>query len=494
MNERIASARKIPEAIPGEIERNPKGETGVVRRSELYIRHFDLPAHIEDKLSSEQHKLLDLFEQAVGGIEAIFAHQVGDSERAHFYAQGVSRTAIKNAAEQNPELLSPYTLVQRTTEGELRPIPMHEAYAGVIKRHGLLDALKEAAELAKSGLGDMDLHLYLRAKANSFKSGDYEYSDQLWLEREDEPDIDILIGFYDTYTDRFLGRKYAAQAWVGVIDRELTEESQGFTDSFLTWWENDTGLERPRIKMRIDHTVIMAGQASEYRWSGNNEPPQPEWRKKHGSKFTFFLPNFEDKVRDDLIPAFRVLINGSQRSGVTDNMVRQVAMRKTIAHELSHSLGVAGELEERLQQFAAPVKELYCDVLALKGYFGMEGINLHEKEVAFASAFVEGIVEHDAFKQGKGREEYYVARSVLLKWCLKKGSVKIEEDNTLNWEDPRDVINDIINLYDVVNNLHKEGRIQNVEEFFGKYFDKKLFSRLVKNDLELPSFLRALNL
>ncbi len=484
----------LPISIRANTQEEPR-LIGEIEGSELLTREFRLPREVRERLNPIQRKILDRLTRVARRTADLFALQISEGERASFYPPKVSKSEIFSAAIDNPEILSPYTILDRDSDGKLIARNMHEVYAHVIKELNITGLLREAASVAGKGRDrDISLQAYLRAKARSLETGDYEASERIWLERPDEPVIDIVVGPHDTYTDGFLGIKYAWESWVGVLDEQATADSQWFLDSFLSWWQERTGMDPPKVKMRIDYTRILAGQAALYDWVGNSLPCQHEWRQKYGSKFTIFGKKFNDKFQREKRPAFRMLIDPSRRMGVPDSVIKTVSLQRHIAHETAHSLGVASDLEPRLQQYADTIKELYCDLLGLVGYFGIKGISLRERELAFATAFAEGKIDYNKFKNDGSRPHYYAASSTLLTYMVSKGSVEVDE-GILTWEDPREVFNDIEALFNFVNNLQTHGQIRDVEKFLSEFFDPEVYGRLKQlKKFEIPNFLRNLNL
>lgn len=466
-------------------------ETDETGRPPLRTREFELRPAVSARLTKEEAQILNILVRAARRTANLYLLQEAKEEGFDFYPPKITKSEVLKAAEEDSEIRSPYTIVRQTPDGSLEAVPMHTIYAIRLKQLNIPNYLREAANFAGRGRKrDISLQAYLRAKARSLETGDYESSERIWLEREDEPKIDIVIGLYDTYTDKLLGAKYSWGAWVGVLDEKGTHDSQWFLDSFLNWWEQETGQHAPKVRMRVDHTRMLGGQAALYDWTGNSLPCQQEWRQKYGSKFTIFRPRFETDFKEKKLPAFRSLIDPSRRMGVPDSLVKTVSLRKHIGHETSHALGVAPDLEIRLQEFAAPIKELYCDLLALKGYFAIPGISMRERELAFATFFADGVIEYANFHNEGKREEYYVAHAVPLKFCLKKGSIKVE-DGRLTWEDPRQVMNDIILLLDEeVQKIQIEGGVKEAKNFFAEYYDDNTYGQLRRGEVPIPHFLR----
>ena len=441
--------------------------------NELYTREFKLPSEVEASLSKNQRKILLSLVRAARRFGQLYTEYDDKSDpRLPFYPLGVKKERILDAAKSNPEIISPYTIVSRSENGVLVATPMHKFYQDKLKTLGILDLLKRAADAAGRGKDkDIKLQRYLKAKAKAFENGDYEGAERIWLEREDEPIIDIAIGFYDTYSDRFLGIKYSAEAWVGVLDRQLTSDTQWFSDSFLKWWQQTTRRSAPRAKMRIEHTRIQSGQAARYEWSGNSLPCQSGWRAAMGSKFTIFKPVFVDKFLHQKLPNLRDLIDTRKILGITDSFVKLATLRTHIAHEIGHSLVPSENIQQRLQKHAAWLKELYCDLLALTGYRRVKGLNLRESEIALAMLLSEGYLE---YQNQRKRPEYHKKSTILLNYLLEEGSIRVEEGH-FTWEDTEAVFKGIASLLKEVQKMLEEGKFSDVQQLHDKYFDPTIY-------------------
>lgn len=440
----------------------------------LLIHEFAPPESMETIPKSEKRAFRHLV-RAVRRWAEVYSIQEGPDERAHFYPPNITRNQITRAAEEDSEILSPYTVVLRNQDNSLFTVPMHEAYSRIIEATGVIGLLKKAAKETK----DKKLKEYLKAKAYAIRTGNWQESERIWLERVDEPDIDIVIGFYDTYTDKFLGRKYAAEAWAGVLNRDATSKSQEFLDAFLNNWSQKTNKQSPRVKMRIDETRIMSGQAGLYQWTANSLPCQIEWRKKYGSKFVIFEPEFID-LYNERAAAFSEHIHPSNRSGLPKPLIWTGTLRRYIGHEIGHSLVEEG-IEERIGAHKNWFNELYCDLLSLKGYFDIPKVFTHrrEREVAFATLFANGFLDNTAYQNGGRREEYLEASAIILKHCLDRGAIQAV-DGCISWTNPTEVITSIAELFEDVERLQKEGLVKDVEQFKAQKLDKNIYKKVLR--------------
>lgn len=453
-------------------------------RHEAPIQPFVLHPEVEGSLDRNQREALNLLVSAATRIADLYVLQ--ENNWVRFYPARLKRNELDREALENQDLTSPYTIVERDKEGKLVARHAHEVFAPMIKEKEVARRLRKAADWVGRGEHrDHQLQAYLRAKAHALETKDTTEADRrlklaesFWLEREDEPIIDLVLGLYDTYTDKFK-IKYSWQAWVGVLDEQLTKDSQWFMDTFLSWWSQETGKEAPRVKMRVDHTVIMTGQAGRYRWVGNSLPCQPKWREEMGSKFTIFEPQFEEKFRYRKLPVFRNFIDPEKIFGITDHWIRLTDLRKHQAHEIGHSLIPGREHKTRLQETNSWIRELNCELMALHGYREsfkqIRSASLRESEVAMAMTLAQSYLDYEDRDK---KEDYHIASTVLVTYLLEKGSIRLEEGR-FTWSDTPEVFEDIGDMLSDVQTVLIEGKAKDARRLKDMYYKPEIYKQLL---------------
>lgn len=457
---------------------------------EQYVRRFRLPAEVRDGLNENQLKLLDIFEKTGECISDLYHIQRGSGNTPNFYPPRVTKNQILRAAKNNSHITDPDTVVRQNQDGTLEPISMYLAYAGPIKRIGLVQKLKVAQGVAFQN-GDTKMSIYLGVKATSFENGNSELADQAWMDIEEEPPVDLAIGLYDTITDPY-GIKEGFEGWATALDKKLTAESQPFADAYLKWWAKDTGQVSPKVKMRIGYPTFIAGQAYKENWTANNLPSRPERRQKYGSKFTFFETIFEINFREKTLPAFYDHIDPDRRIGIHEDLVKKVSRRKLIAHELVHSLDIPSDLNERFNEYALPLKELYCDLVSLDGYFNITDsalIESREREMALATFLSDGVLEYNAFKSAGKRKDYYFSNSVILTRLTDRKSVQIDSNSgRITWNNPRLAYSQTAELRREAQKLLHYGSFKDAEEFIGLNFDQEVYRPIALRENKFGPF------
>lgn len=460
-----------------------KGQVDIGRK-QLYREEF-YSDEIKKGLTQTEIELLDELTNVSRRIADIYTIQKTKS----FYPEKLSNEELFNAAEKKPDLISPYTYVERNSKGDLIAIPTHKIFEPEIEEKRIVESLKKAATFTnKPGMHDAQMNLYLRSRASAFENGNWEESEIYWLTMTKLPKVFIVIGPYDTYLDKQRGLKYAFQSWVGVLNEEATEKAQEFTNQFLDQHNKKTGVESPDVKVRVDDTVIKSGQAAEYEWTGNSLPCQPELRKKFGSVFTIFKPTLDDKLIEKRIPAYRSVIHPSKRQGVTNEQVIFANEKKYLGHEISHSF-VPTDAQERLGVDTQWVKELDCDLTSLDINFDLAK-SKREQEIIFASFFANGFAEYLDYLNDPKRFEYYLGSNIALSYCLSDESIQTK-NGALYWENSDQVIKKLRELKKIVrSDILETGTKKDVKYLLSNYYRDDIYKKL-KHEPELPAFLRS---
>lgn len=460
--------------------------------NKLHIREYAIPLEVRSQLTEAQRAIHEHLVDAVRLVAEPYRDQEGDGKATYFYPQDATKKEIREAAKKNPEILSEYTIVRRDPEdGSLVAVPMHEYYWDFLhKEDGVIDHLKKASELARKAR-DAQLFAYLRAKIQSLETGNYEGSEHAWLTMDEEPLIDIVIGFYDVYTDRRFKRKNALTGWSGLLNREITQVCQTEADRYVNWWSGKNQREAPIVKVRADETAVTAGQPAQYDWNGNSLPNQSELREKFGSKFTLFLPVYRDRLTQRL-DTYKDIVEANTRRRLPLESLINGDLKRIVFHETSHSFDIPADLPERLEQHSDWVKEMYCDLMAIRGISQMQGITMREREALLATMFAEGAMDYRAYSEKGERAAYFKSRSMILENCLRKGSVSMES-GCLSWEDTMAMIADTDPLTDELIELRDHGTIQAAEDFLGRHFSPYTYRRIFDSQARVPDYLRQSN-
>ncbi len=457
--------------------------------NKLHIREYAIPVDIRSQLTEAERAMHEHLVDAVRLVADPYRIQEGDGKATFFYPDDATKKEIRDASKNDPEILSGYTIVRRNTEdGSLFTIPMHKYYWDYFHEpNGVIDHLKKAAELARE-TKNVQFNAYLEAKIQSLETGNYEDSERAWLSMDEEPLVDVVLGFYDVYTDRRFKRKKALTGWTGFLNREITQVCQDEADRYVLWWSGESQKAAPIVKVRADETAVTAGQPAQYDWNGNNLPDDPGLRKRIGSKFTIFLPVYRDRLTQR-IGTYKDIVDANTRRRLPLESLINGDLKRIVYHEASHSFDIPTDLPERLEQHSDWVKEMYCDLMAIRGISRIPGITMREREALIATMFAEGAMDYKAYKEKGERVPYYKSRSMILENCLRKGSVT-SENGYLSWEDPLAMIGDTDALTDELIELRDHGTIQTAEDFLGRHFSPYTYGLIFDDQARIPDYLR----
>jgi hypothetical protein len=288
---------------------------------------------------------------------------------ANFYPAGVTREDILAAADRDPEILDPYTLVRRDTTDDLAAIPYHVAFQDQHERAAEL--LREAAALATYE----NLQHYLELRAEALLTDDYRASDLAWLDLQDNT-LDVIIGPIETYEDQLFGAKTGHEAYILVKDREWSARLARYADLLPGLQRGLPVPEQYRAESPGSNADLGAYDIVFYAGHANagsktiavNLPNDEEVQRERGTRRLQLQNAMRAKFDHILMPIANVLIAPDQRSNITFDAFFENVM----FHEVAHGLGVwtvvdgsGRTVREALREHAAPLEEGKADVLGL---------------------------------------------------------------------------------------------------------------------------------
>jgi len=296
-----------------------------------------------------------------------FIDGVGDKPLgANFYPHDMSKEEFEAADLPGKEGL--YAFLRRDADGALTVVPYRDAYADELGRAAAL--LRQAADLADhEGFGN-----YLRLRADTLVSDDYQTSDLAWMDVKTNP-IDLVIGAIEVYEDRMFGYKAAYESYVLIKDRDWSERLGKFAD-FLP--ELQRGLPVPdEYKQETPGTdsdlnaydvIYYAGHSNAgSKTIAINLPNDEEVQLQKGTRRLQLKNAIKAKFEKILAPIADVLIDETQRQHVNFDSF----FANTMFHEVAHGLGIKntingeGTVREALLDVYSAMEEGKADVLGL---------------------------------------------------------------------------------------------------------------------------------
>ncbi|MBI4039225.1 hypothetical protein HY388_00150 [Candidatus Daviesbacteria bacterium] len=427
-----------------------------------------------DLLPRPEAQLLAALEQAAEAGAQIFARQQDTRfAGANFYPHGATKDQIAAAAQTNPLIYDPYHVVVAGNQGELATVPYHEYYREQIKP--ILAALNKAVGFAAR----YDQKMHLAAIGAALQKGNHEGAVEAWLSMDPEPKVCAVIGFYDRYTDGLFNRKYAFEAWVGILDEDTTQTCQSRVDEIIDVWRKrglkPADMAVPKIRVRVDRTTIFSGQAALYDWGANNLPCQRQWRERYGSKFVIFESNFVDKMVFGRIP----LLGQTVDKDFTDADIEQIfeaALLNYLGHEPSHAFIRRPQDEERLGGEYAMFSELYCTALGMWLALDLD-IDDQLKDSVLAMHFAATADDKISFETKGTRREYAEADLVIFNFLREKKLITIH-DGRISWKNWRELQQALGELVHILEQIASAGDQDDVLKLQDQYGSKTILDRL----------------
>ena len=353
-----------------------------------------------------------------------FMDGVGDKPLgATFYPTDMSKEEFDAAELPGKDDL--YTIVRRDADGALTVIPYHVAFADELGRAAEL--LRKAATLAEhEGFAN-----YLRARADTLVTDDYQPSDLIWMDVKTNP-IDIVIGAIEVYEDRLFGYKAAYESYVLVKDRDWSERLGRFVD-FLPDLQRGIPVpdaykqETPGTDSDLNayDVVYYAGHSNAgSKTIAINLHNDEEVQLQKGTRRLQLKNSIRAKFEKILGPIADELIDESQRQHVNFDSF----FANTMFHEVAHGLGIKntingkGTVREALQDAYSGMEEGKADVLGLYMITALQEagelgeIDLRDNYVSFIASIFRSIRFGASSAHGK-------ANMVRFNFFLEHGAI-----------------------------------------------------------------------
>jgi len=254
---------------------------------------------------------------------------------ANFYPADITSEEFDSAAEKDPTMNSPFTMVRRDQEGRLMATPYHKFFKEYVVRAA--NALERAADLADTP----NLQKFLKLRADALLTDDYRASDIAWMDLQDNS-LELLIGPMEI-EDRLFGIKAAYAASILIKDKEASDKLARYKN-FLPRFQKSLPLpeqykeEHPGLASDIqvydvfhfaglDACTIPVGVA----W-----PDDEEVQLQKGIRSLLLKNVMRAKFDAIFVPIVDLLIAREQRQYTHfDGRFEFVTL-----HELGHGLGV----------------------------------------------------------------------------------------------------------------------------------------------------------
>lgn len=369
---------------------------------------------------------------------------IGDKPRppgGGFYPEDLTQADYEAYVKANPaeaeKLNSLYTVVKRQGD-KLVAVPYSVEY-----REWLEPAAK-LLEQAAAKTSNPSLKKFLTLRAQAFRTDDYFESELAWMDLKDTP-IEVVIGPYETYTDRLFGRKAAFEAYVGLRNPKESAALDVYK-SHLRDMEAHLPVEEryKNFKRGFESPISVIDQIA----AGGDS--------KHGiPAIAFNLPN-DEKVREAKGAKKVILQNvlGAKYDRILGPMAPLILVPEdaanvdqrhmyleTLFHELTHSLGpgsivVNGRqttVSDEFKDLGAGFEEAKADVMgAYQAMYMMDKGVLPDTKPRMRASYIAGLFramrfgDTEAHGRGAAMQYRYIRDKGGLVWDAKAERFRID--------------------------------------------------------------------
>lgn len=419
------------------------------------------------KLSSNERKVLELLIEAGKLITPIYELQENHAyPGSNFYPANVSKEEVEKAARKNPNILSPYTVVERQN-GKLVPIPYH------VKYEKLLKPIAKKLEQAASFTTNKELGSRLVKQAKTLLDGSYEEAQIYWMSMRPYI-LDINIGPIERYNDKLFFIKTAYQAWVGVMDEENTQKLVKYKDIILSarrkvLMPSEKVDYYDKVQIRVDDLVLLSGLISRTKFVGVNLPNDPTLMGKYGSEITIFEQNNELRNKDNLA-IFNEIFSKEFRKQFTQQDLKMGSLYSTALHELAHTYIRYRDSEARLKDLFPIIDELGATVMGIKvcGSLLLKDIatptQLESIMLAYMCRSFHNILNES---NNPSKLHYTIGGAIYINYLIESGAVK--KAGNISWPNFTKMFFAISELAAILERLLSMGTRKDAEGFIKKY-------------------------
>jgi hypothetical protein len=422
------------------------------------------PDHSMQKLLATHYGPWDRY----SGDKPLFANGASKPPGANYYPYDMVKRELEREGQKNPRLKDPYTMVRRSANGNLIPIPYHKFFANEHKLAA--KKLRQAAGLAQ----DPGFKHYLTLRASALLNDDYQASDFAWMAMKNNI-VDIIIGPIEIYEDK-LGYKAAHEAFVLLKDLGWSKKLERYTQLLPSWQkqlpvpqaykQDSPGAESD---LGVYDVVRYAGDAAATRAIAVHLPNDAQVQLKAGSRRLQLKNAMEAKFNHIVKPMAKLLIEPSQRLHVS----LQAFFNNTMYHEIAHGLGVKkliaskNSVESALKENSWMVEEGKADAMGL-----FIAAKLQQKEGWHRDELLDSLVTSftSIFRSIRFGTSSSHARANLIRFnYLKEKKVFIRSSQGQYRIDPQRMEAAISSLIAIILRLQGDGDYDGVIELENKY-------------------------
>lgn len=433
-----------------------------------------------DKLNKEEQALLKNLLEASRLISDIYAIQFDQKYLgSNFYPHDVTLQELETEAKNNPQILDPYTMVERNTSGKLVAIPYHVKFKKEL--NPIIKYIREAAKITD----DKEFKDYLLARATSLEDGSYENADIVWLESKVFK-FNFYIGPAERYNDQLMFKKCAYQAWVGIINEKVTNEATNFKSIIASSQRkainpSEKIMQHGVLSIRADNTILFSGLISKFMFTGADLPNEPRLVERYGSEATIFLTSLDEKFDNQHYKIYQKVFEKTFQKGYTKEQLRLGTLRNILVHEIAHPLIKYRGNENRLKNLFPVFDEIGAYVIGVKNcglLLLKDVISQKELEAIMVMFLCRAFTWYEDYQSNKGVVQYVQGYALALNFLFENGAIRVH--NGIFWPNFTKFFVCLDELASVFERMLAEGNYQEAKNFLDQYGSLSVFDQFSK--------------
>ena len=311
-------------------------------------------------------------------------------------------TAEEWEAFTDPDKSSPYTVIRRDGDGNLKCVWYRNEYREELEL--VCGYLEEAAAIT----GNDGLRNYLTRRAEAFRTDEYFESDLAWMDMKDSK-IDVVIGPIENYDDKLNELKTSYECFILLKDEKRSRDLEKYVSMLPELQkmlpcpeEYKTFVPGTSSDLNVYDAIYYAGDCNcGSKTIAINLPNDDRVQALKGARRLQLHNSMNAKFEKILLPIGRLLVEPGQQG----HLRSEAFFWNVTFHEVAHGLGVKetvngkGSVDEAMGAEKTTWEEAKADILGLFmvcRLIDMEEIPLISKEDAITT-FIAGLVRSVRF-------------------------------------------------------------------------------------------------
>lgn len=435
---------------------------------------------IQDQLTKFTNMFSDEFADSLLSIlnvtHAIYTQQAcGEEPTFGFYPQGYTKKSVEDLLKFNDKVSSPYTIIRADNHGVTSVLPYNDAYADSINE------LCRNLNLAAKRSPDKKLADYLKVRAQDLKLNDYQRGDTLWVGLQNEQiDVDLICGPYETYLDRLFGVKASFEATLSIKNTAAENYFKLIQKNCHRLDTSNFGISNYKSsfdRLEVRDVIGFAGHSANVKMNAKVLPNDPNVIKSVGSRKILFKNVAELRFRKISYKLYQKFV----KKNVDLDRLETGLLNFLILHELAHDYHattpspVKGPITVALEE----AKAHSVSLLFLSQLFEMEILGAEDLEASFHAFFAYLLADIRLSHKNPSKIPYREAAVLILNTLLAR--------NENVWEFRANDLSEIIKmLCQHISKLRYHTTIDNVQRELNPTDQVRLLEQKLLIESKIP--------